>query len=763
MKPVHKFFLIIAILSLANSPTSYAAPISNNVSISGIITDWVYRTVPNAKVTCIIVENDGYKWKSRYTAQCDKNGIFHIAIPKSEFKNIAYPLKELQVAAETKELIGFNEEEVDSSHLRVTMFPKETIMVQLLLDGKPAEHIKTLITSIEHETLDNSNYYYLNDFHQNKQWTTETNEKGIASFGNLPEDSHIDIDVLGDQYTEPSYSDNNINQNETIRIYNIYKTGSLHGCLSCIDPSTPLGNITVEIYDEKNRLSYHAITNTNGCFTINRIRPSTYCLSVDIPASLSSNWTTQAIENIKIDAGKTTDNIIIPLIKGGVITGTVYNKDTHEPVPNIEVTAEGSKRTSIKGITNASGVYRLQAPRDTYHISIHHLKALSGYYSTVVTNGQNIQLDLDCWIKGYIEGDIISSQTQINLSEIYFFAVASDDHARSGSNKCNKNGHFSLPVPSGRYSVYATLPPPSSSQWISEQLDNIEVKTGKSTNGLKIRLKKGNMIIGTVTLKNTHRPAPNIPIEISVNDRYMETTYTNIKGVYSMMVPDCNYAIFVPVEDIKIERKEGYIKDGKTIQIDYEIDPFDKVLFKQEKYKGYSVQGQIHDNHGKPIAGIIVEASLKYEYLDSKKMETKTDSNGHYSFTDLDPRAECSITANSKDYTCAVEKIKPPYSNNITVDLTVEPYDSFIAGRIVDLNHKPVKGVLVKYDYIKSCLTDENGHFRIEKVPEGRIGLFIEGTNRSIFDNKFIMIDAISGKDDFEAVIDKKDINNPND
>jgi len=53
----------------------------------------------------------------------------------------------------------------------------------------------------------------------------------------------------------------------------------------------------------------------------------------------SKEWVNASVKNTVVEAGKTTQNVSLSLIKCGVVTGTISDKETGEPIEGHRVNA----------------------------------------------------------------------------------------------------------------------------------------------------------------------------------------------------------------------------------------------------------------------------------------------------------------------------------------------------------------------------------------------------------------------------------------
>ncbi|MBN1293749.1 MAG: carboxypeptidase regulatory-like domain-containing protein [Candidatus Latescibacteria bacterium] len=80
--------------------------------------------------------------------------------------------------------------------------------------------------------------------------------------------------------------------------------------------------------------SAESTVDKNGEFLFTNLKEGTYEIGM-IPKDKFPDFISELVEDVKVTAGETTDNIEVRLIKGAVISGKVINNDTGEPIPDI--------------------------------------------------------------------------------------------------------------------------------------------------------------------------------------------------------------------------------------------------------------------------------------------------------------------------------------------------------------------------------------------------------------------------------------------
>ncbi|MGM0493364.1 MAG: carboxypeptidase regulatory-like domain-containing protein [Armatimonadota bacterium] len=107
-------------------------------------------------------------------------------------------------------------------------------------------------------------------------------------------------------------------------------------------------------------------TDEQGRWEIRTIGAGAYSVTVDAP----EGWTSEAVDDVRISTIAPARDVDIPLIRGGVISGTVRDATTGELLPSAPVFASrsrGGRNHSTR--TNAEGHYQLRVPAGSYEVN----------------------------------------------------------------------------------------------------------------------------------------------------------------------------------------------------------------------------------------------------------------------------------------------------------------------------------------------------------------------------------------------------------
>ncbi|MDQ3917246.1 MAG: carboxypeptidase regulatory-like domain-containing protein, partial [Acidobacteriota bacterium] len=128
----------------------------------------------------------------------------------------------------------------------------------------------------------------------------------------------------------------------------------------------------------------------------------------------------------------------------------------------------------------------------------------------------------------------------------------------------------------------------------------------------------------------------------------------------------------------------------------------------------YTVGGQVRDSSGKPLAGVTLALT------GAQSATAASDSNGNYSFPNLNAGASYTVTPSPANYSFApASRTFNNLSSSQTADFTASPNLYTISGRVVFGNSVGLPGVTVALTggLSATATTDSNGNFSFKSVP----------------------------------------------
>ncbi len=199
-----------------------------------------------------------------------------------------------------------------------------------------------------------------------------------------------------------------------------------------------------------------ALTDDDGRYRIAALYPGAYNLCLDAP----DGWTAVAHEGVTCKAGQLLDNIDFQLIEGGLVTGTVTDADTGEPVARTPIGFYGPARPWSGAWcqatrTDENGQYQFRLPPGKNRVYVQASGAdpnPSRQFIDVVAGQTITGIDFLVSARRKVTGTVLYPDLQ----------PAPDAHVRVSSysvspSHTDKDGHFELSIPPSQFPVEFTV------------------------------------------------------------------------------------------------------------------------------------------------------------------------------------------------------------------------------------------------------------------------------------------------------------------
>ncbi|MBN2238494.1 MAG: carboxypeptidase regulatory-like domain-containing protein [Dehalococcoidales bacterium] len=370
--------------------------------------------------------------------------------------------------------------------------------------------------------------------------------------------------------------------------------GSISGRVTDNETGQPLAGFYVGTILFSTVTGYHecyggAQTDVNGNYTIYGLPEGQYAVRANAWNGYIEQLYRYADDYtgaipVTVTAAANTPNIDFSLEQGGVISGTVIDSGTQDPVPNLNVFATDYTTNLWKGsaLTDVNGNYSFTVPAGTFRVrtcsTCSGLMYLDEYYDNtrdIVSAQQltvaahqtvdNINFSLD--MGGNISGKVTDNNTGQPLAgidvNIILFSTLSGYHEFYGGVKTDAEGNYTtFPLPEGQYAVRIDTANGyclQYYQYADDQNGAVPVTVTADTNipGIDFSLKAGGTITGTVIDSVTQQPIPNLHVHANDYDTnvWLGGTHTDVNGNYSLTVlpgsyrvracPECSHQAYV--------------------------------------------------------------------------------------------------------------------------------------------------------------------------------------------------------------------------
>ncbi len=188
-----------------------------------------------------------------------------------------------------------------------------------------------------------------------------------------------------------------------------------------------------------------ALTDDNGRYRIAALHPGAYNVCLDPP----DGWTAVAHEGVRCKAGQILDNTDFQLIEGGLVTGTVTDADTGEPVARMPIGFYGPARPSSGAwcqatSTDENGQYQFRLPpgKNMVYVQASYLDPQPRRQFVEVVAGQTTR-DIDFQLVGQVT--IAGTVVDPELKSVPDASIGGISDFRRPP-RTDENGHFEFKI-----------------------------------------------------------------------------------------------------------------------------------------------------------------------------------------------------------------------------------------------------------------------------------------------------------------------------
>jgi protocatechuate 3,4-dioxygenase beta subunit len=537
------------------------------------------------------------------------------------------------------------------------------------------------------------------------------------------------------------------------------------------DSGQPLENALVTFYSPlEPRYRAHAISDENGNYSLNGLRPGDYIAFANKQGFLRQYFdqqnTPDAAQLIAVDLDGDLQGIDFNLSMTHALTGRIVSspddsplqgaiimvaKEVQKPLPGKRDKWLRKTRSDKDGkfaIQLNPGRYCIMAAADSFQAEFYD-NALSVDEATLVeiTEDQHTEIHMALDPLGSLTGTITDSETgePIKGATIRIFSENRNAaHKPVYHGKSDDQGIYTLSaIQSGSYKLVV-----QAAGYIKEFYENAQfiheatpVKiTAAQTKTIDVDLGKGSSLAGVITDNETEIPLAGATITLlSTSDRRIQhKAKTNKDGEYTVQgITAGNYLLKVrhPHYFSKWYEDAESRDEAKEIEINAqtELQGIDLKLERRPRFSG-SITGTVIDStSGLPVEGAKIVAMPRSF---ARPVRAISDAEGNYELTGLEAgvysvacHAEgflVSFYENSSNWKHA-EKIRIPKDGQITgIDFRLGIQDEggyAIQGEIVNETGLALEGTLVMAldddHMIASTLTDEKGSYSLQNLPIG--------------------------------------------
>ena len=226
--------------------------------------------------------------------------------------------------------------------------------------GKPIPNAEA---TVQYTGGDREDHSQLEIFHRTPP--AKTDENGEFAFHNLPTRATMVLHVQGPGYAKTKQILVPVGRQGLE--FRLKREARIEGRLSYAETGEPVANAKVDVRSaDPHHDWWRASVDEKGDFVVKNLGPGTYNLFLDYIDKGPEGWTAAARLGIEVSEGQTVSNMDLTLIRCGLITGRVSDKETDEPLGNVilnfhDAARPESQLSSHDTDPDETGVYRFHA------------------------------------------------------------------------------------------------------------------------------------------------------------------------------------------------------------------------------------------------------------------------------------------------------------------------------------------------------------------------------------------------------------------
>ncbi|MGD0766918.1 MAG: carboxypeptidase-like regulatory domain-containing protein [Tepidisphaeraceae bacterium] len=177
----------------------------------------------------------------------------------------------------------------------------------------------------------------------NPPWSAVTDANGVCTIAGLPQGAQAEFAVADERYAQLAYRDRVVldtapkTHADPIRLF---AASAISGVVTYGTTGKPAAGIALAAQSSEIS-NIEAITAADGSYTVKRLRPGQYVVTLDPDEQLQKSWTAKAVEKINLLAGSAKSGINLSLIPGVILTGRTIAADNGNPIAGVPVEIRG--------------------------------------------------------------------------------------------------------------------------------------------------------------------------------------------------------------------------------------------------------------------------------------------------------------------------------------------------------------------------------------------------------------------------------------
>ena len=422
----------------------------------------------------------------------------------------------------------------DYAHLWRKLSLENTADVRIQLDtpgiisgrvmNEAGEPIQNAEAKVQFTGGDYEDYSMLEIFHRTPP--AKTDENGEFAFRNLPTRAIMVLFVLGPGYAKTKHILVPVGWQDLE--FRLKREARIEGRLSYAETGEPVANAKVDVRSaDPLDGAWSTSVDENGDFVVKNLGPGTYNLFLDYTDKGPEGWTAAARLGIKVAEGQTVSNMHLSLIRCGLITGRLIDKDTDESLSNIisfhDAARPESQSSQHSTNPDETGVYRFHAAPGRVLVMV---SAPLGYQNVEVRRYVDVAEDEVVTVDfQFSKGLELVVRTLTEVGEPVADAWVADELTRERHNggRSNEKGEFTL---RGLHIGQPLLLKAAHGELQLRGSANVEAQLGVP---IEIRMEHyGEVEVSGRVVDEKGKPIPSVPIGLSSWDDTKGFVGTNV-------------------------------------------------------------------------------------------------------------------------------------------------------------------------------------------------------------------------------------------
>ncbi|MHB9023663.1 MAG: M56 family metallopeptidase [Armatimonadota bacterium] len=225
-----------------------------------------------------------------------------------------------------------------------------------------------------------------------------TDAHGMCTFNNLPQDAKLRVRHEDDRFVQfntstnsfgrPDFADD-ISLGHTAAVestHTLLPAATLEGAVTYGPTGKPASGVTLRVAVPTAATDYGVTrTGNDGQYRFRQLRGGKYTVVIASDGVLEKSWAAVARTGVSVPEGGHVTGLNFTLVSGAILTGTVTDRQTGEPISGARIAISGpgypaeANAGALFAITDADGVYRCHVPAGTQQVRLNNSPPAYGY------------------------------------------------------------------------------------------------------------------------------------------------------------------------------------------------------------------------------------------------------------------------------------------------------------------------------------------------------------------------------------------------